>query len=226
QASSDIDQAINRIQGSLPEDVDPEVITGSSDQIPAVVFAVTSSLDQDELAKRLDDVVVPELSEVGGVRSVEVTGVREQQISVELDDKKLAKAGRSASSVTDALKANGTPVPAGAFDEDSKSVSVQVAKKFGSVEELENIYLTPSAAGGGRAAPKPKKLGDVAKVTLDDAEATSITRTDGKPSLGLMVTAAPEGNNVQISDEIRDELPGLSDRIGHDTELTVVFDQA
>ncbi|MQA80720.1 MAG: MMPL family transporter [Streptosporangiales bacterium] len=230
KASADVDEAINRIQGDLPEDVDPQVVTGSSDQIPAVVFAVTSSLDEQALADRLDEVVVPELNEIDGVRQAEVTGVREQQVTVKLDEEALRKKGLAATSVSEALTANGTPVPAGSVDEDTESISVQVAEKFDSAEDIENIYLTPPAEQGqpprGGAAPKPVKLGDVATVTMTEAKTTTITRTNGKPSLGLLVTAAPDGNNVLISDEIRDRLPDLTDRLGNDTELTVVFDQA
>lgn len=230
QASADVEKAINGIQGDLPEDVDPQVVTGSSDQIPAVVFAVTSSLGEQELADRLDEVVIPEFNKIDGVREAEVTGVRDQQVTVKLDEDALAKKGLSATAVSEALTANGNPVPAGSVDEDTESISVQVAKKFDSAADIENIYLTPPAEQGqpprGGAAPKPVKLGDVATVSMTEAKTTTITRTNGKPSLGLLVTAAPDGNNVLISDEIRDQLPDLTDRLGNDTELTVVFDQA
>ena len=64
----------------------------------------------------------------------------------------------------------------------------------------------------------------MATVEQQLAPATSITRTNGKDSLGIAVTAAPDGNAVQISHEIRDKLADLKDASG--AELTVVFDQA
>ncbi|TMR89471.1 efflux RND transporter permease subunit [Nonomuraea basaltis] len=75
---------------------------------------------------------------------------------------------------------------------------------------------------------KPVKLGDVATITRGLAEATTITRTAGKSSLGVSVTMLPDGNAVAISDEIRKLLPELTRALGDssDTAVSVVFDQA
>ncbi|MEW9550617.1 efflux RND transporter permease subunit [Nonomuraea sp. NPDC050783] len=77
-------------------------------------------------------------------------------------------------------------------------------------------------------APKPVKLGDVATITRGLAEATTITRTDGRSSLGVSVTMVPDGNAVAISREINELLPDLTKALGDgsDTAVSVVFDQA
>lgn len=74
--------------------------------------------------------------------------------------------------------------------------------------------------------PKPVKLGDVAKVKRSLAESTSLTRTNGRPSLGVSVTMTPDGNAVAISHAVREKLPELGRAIGDASEVTVVFDQA
>lgn len=56
------------------------------------------------------------------------------------------------------------------------------------------------------------------------APPTSVTRTNGRDSLGIAVTATPDGNAVAISHDIRDRLAELEAASG--AELTVVFDQA
>ncbi|MFI9591416.1 efflux RND transporter permease subunit [Nonomuraea sp. NPDC052265] len=75
---------------------------------------------------------------------------------------------------------------------------------------------------------KPVKLGEVAEIKLGLADATTITRTDGRTSLGVSVTMTPDGNAVTISHEIRDMLPELTRSLGDssDTAVSVVFDQA
>ena len=70
------------------------------------------------------------------------------------------------------------------------------------------------------------RLGDVATVEPQSADVTSITRTNGKPSLGISVTARPDGNAVGVSNEIKDRLPALAASLGGDAALTPVFDQA
>ncbi|MFD0855717.1 efflux RND transporter permease subunit, partial [Actinomadura adrarensis] len=64
-----------------------------------------------------------------------------------------------------------------------------------------------------------------ADVQLGDATATSLTRTDGRPSLGLTVTLAPEGSASSVSDEITGMMSDLEGKLGNDAQLTVVFDQ-
>ncbi|GAA2833355.1 efflux RND transporter permease subunit [Nonomuraea rubra] len=76
--------------------------------------------------------------------------------------------------------------------------------------------------------PKPVKLGEVATITRGLADATTITRTDGKTSLGVSVTMVPDGNAVAISHAISEKLPELTRALGDgsDTAVSVVFDQA
>ncbi|MFC4536392.1 efflux RND transporter permease subunit [Sphaerisporangium dianthi] len=82
------------------------------------------------------------------------------------------------------------------------------------------------AAGAVAAKPKPVKLGEVATIEEKPAEATTITRTNGTPSLGMSLTMTPDGNAVQISHDVRDKLAGLTRALGDAAEITVVFDQA
>ncbi|GAA3819186.1 efflux RND transporter permease subunit [Sphaerisporangium flaviroseum] len=95
--------------------------------------------------------------------------------------------------------------------------------------------VTPSAASRGTAgtqqaaraaAPKPVKLEEVATIKEKPADATTITRTDGKASLGMSITMTPDGNAVQISHDVRDKLAPLTRTLGDSSEITVVFDQA
>lgn len=96
QLVADIQQAVNRARVQLPDSVDPQVVAGSTDDIPTVVLAVTSDKDQQALADELDRTVVPALEDIEGVGQVSVDGVQELQISVVPDDGKLAAAGLNA----------------------------------------------------------------------------------------------------------------------------------
>src|SRR5262249_31610281 len=97
---------------------------------------------------------------------------------------------------------------------------VQVGTPLSSVDDIKAL---PLIAAPGHASVK---LGDVATVALQDTEVDSITRTNGKPSLGISVTAAPSGNAVGISNEIKDKIPSLVSSPGGQAVLTPVFDRA
>ncbi|MGF1341068.1 efflux RND transporter permease subunit [Streptomyces flavovirens] len=224
QLVADIQQAVNRARAQLPTDVDPQVVAGSTDDIPTVVLAVTSDKDQQALADQLDRTVVPAIEDIDGVGQVSVDGVRDLQISVVPDDGKLAAAGLNAASLAQALQAGGATVPAGSFSEAGKSRTVQVGGSFTSLRQIEDLKV--SAGGGAPGTPaKPVRVGDVATVKQEPATAVSITRTNGRPSLAVVATMDKDGSAVAISDAVQDLLPDLRKDLGAGAELTVVSDQ-
>ncbi|MGW6543871.1 efflux RND transporter permease subunit [Streptomyces massasporeus] len=220
QLVADVQQAVNRARAQLPDGVDPQVVAGSTDDIPTVVLAVTSGRDQQALADQLDTTVVPALKSIDGVGQVTVDGVRDLQVTVTPDDAKLAKAGLTPLSLSEALRAGGATVPAGSFDEGGANRTVQVGGGLRSLKQIQDLMVTGEPGKG-----KPVRLGDVATVKQQEAPADSITRTDGKPSLAVTVTMDRDGSAVAISDAVQDKLPDLRDDLGSGAALTVVSDQ-
>ncbi|MFF3337503.1 efflux RND transporter permease subunit [Streptomyces flavidovirens] len=224
QLVADVQQAVNRSRAQLPDDVDPQVVAGSTDDIPTVLLAVTSGQDQQALADRLENSVVPVLEDIDGVGQVTIDGVRDLQVAVTPDDKKLAAAGLNPAALGQALQAGGATVPAGSFAEGGKSRTVQVGGGYTSLKQIEDLRVTATPTGQGKP-PKPVRLGDVATVKEQPATAVSITRTNGKPSLSLAITMDQDGSAVAISDAVKDKLPELRDSLGSGSEIAVVFDQ-
>ncbi|KZB86744.1 efflux RND transporter permease subunit [Amycolatopsis regifaucium] len=226
---TDIDAAVGQIQrvvdgvkARLPQNTEPTVSAGSTDDLPVVLLAAGTTGDPQALAPALTGEVAPELRKIDGVREVEVTGARQPRVTIALDYAKLAAAGVDPSSIATTLQTAGAAVPAGTLTEGDKTLTVQVGGGPTTVDTIRNLYLTP-APRPGAAAGKPVELGDVADVQAGFAPPTSITRTNGKPSLGLSITMVENGNAVAISDSVRDKLPELSKKIG--AEMSVVFDQ-
>ncbi|MGW2724967.1 efflux RND transporter permease subunit [Streptomyces sp. NPDC001492] len=226
QLVADVQQAVNRSRAQLPDDVDPQVVAGSTDDMPTVVLAVTSGKDQQALADQLDKTVVPDLKDIDGVGRVTVDGVRDLQVTVTPDDRKLAKAGLTVQALSQALQAGGATVPAGSFDESGTNRTVQVGGGFTSLAQIQDLMVTGGATSAAAGKPvQPVRLGDVATVTQQQAPADSITRTDGKPSLAVTVTMDHDGSAVAISNAVKDKLPGLRGDLGSGTKITVVSDQ-
>ena len=68
-------------------------------------------------------------------------------------------------------------------------------------------------------------LSDVATVTLEEREATAYTRTNGEPSVGLAITKTPDGNAVEISQELEALTEEITTALDGG-ELVTVFDGA
>jgi len=219
-----VTQAINRIRATLPTGVDPQVISGSIDDLPVLQLAVTSNGDVKALAVALRANVVPELSKIDGVRSVALQGAVGQRVTITPNPASRAKAGFTTADITTALQQNGVLIPGGAITQDGSTYSVLAGVKLASVSDISALPLIPSLSSAGKVAPST--IGAVATVALADDPVTSISLVDGKPALTISVTKTPDSNTVEVSTAVNKMLPDLQTKIGDGTTFTSVFDQA
>ena len=220
-AEQKLDQAINRIKSTLPDDVEPQVLSGSIDDLPVIQLAVTGDSDIKSLGADITKLVLPDVKKIDGVNDAQLIGDVGQRITITPDAAKLAAAGLAPSSIKDALSQNGVLIPAGSITEDGKTLSVQAGSKLGSVADIAALPLVGARVPG--AAPT---IGDVASVKETDDPQTSISRVNGKPALTIAVTKLPSANTVDVSKSVRALMPDLENKLGHGSKMTIVFDQA
>ncbi|MGW6003932.1 efflux RND transporter permease subunit [Oerskovia enterophila] len=230
-AAQQLQTAVTRVSSQLPADVDPTVVTGSVDDLPVIQLAVSGGADEAALAETVNGVVVPALEEVADVRSVAVSGVADQQVTIDLDVAALAAAGLSPAQVTTILQDNGVVVPAGTVAAGDRTLSVQVGSAITSADDLADLPLVVSPAAAGPTAPAgpsaPVTLGDVATVTVGPQPATSYSRLDGEPALAVAITKTPAGNTVEVSHAIQTAIDDMDGALeASDVRVEVVFDQA
>ena len=146
-AVNELTTSVNRIQPTLPDGVEPTIFAGGTDDIPAIVLAASGGADENDLADRLNEAVVPELTAIEGVRDVQVTGTRSQQVVITPDLAAMTQRGVDPSGLAGVLQANGVSVPAGAVTDGTRALSVQVGTPITDIGQLEGLYLA------GRAGP-------------------------------------------------------------------------
>ncbi|WP_376795466.1 efflux RND transporter permease subunit [Thermogemmatispora sp.] len=110
------------------------------------------------------------------------------------------------------------------------SGSTSAASSAAALQQQQQLNSSSSASAAAAAAAgvtlKPIKLGDVATVKEDLAPSTTLTRTNGKPSLGISITKTNDGNAVSISQDVNNQIPDLERKLGYNARITVVSDQA
>ncbi|WP_026555316.1 efflux RND transporter permease subunit [Arthrobacter sp. 35W] len=223
RARNQIDRAISNARPRLPDGVEPAAIAGSIADFPIVFLAVSSDKSLGELNTELQRLAVPRLLQIDGVRSADVTGANGTHIAILPDAGKMAAAGTNISAITSALGNNGSLVPIGSMSQDGKTLSVQAGSPVDSLDAVKGLPLSGAkpAAGGG-----PTTIADVATVEMADDTTTSITRTNGVPTLALSVTKKPDADTVSLSRAVQAELPQLASELGSNTKFTTVLDQA
>lgn len=206
---------------SLPDGATPEVIAGSIADFPIMFVTASSDRPAADLSAALATIAVPQLEDVDGVRAAVVSGAQGQRITITPDPAALAAAGLSVMDLSTVLEANGLTLPVGSIAEDGEMLSVQAGSALTTLEDLETLPLTSAVQPGTVVT-----LDSVADVALIEEDVTSITRTNGVPSLSLSITAATDADVVATSHAVEDTLDSLRAELGDDVELTVLFSQA
>lgn len=214
-AEQKMQQAINRISNTLPEDVSPQVLSVSIDDFPVIQIAVTGFDDPESGQADLENVVIPDLEDVDGVNAAQIVGGVGQRVTITPDAAKLAAAGVSTQDIGDALDQNGVLFPGGDITEGDETFTVQTGAKITSADEVAELPLVGADA----------TIGDVADVVQEADPVTSISRVDGEDALSIAVTKLPAANTVEVSTGVLAVLDELAETFP-DAEFTVVFDQA
>lgn len=205
---------------TLPDGATPEVIAGSIADFPIMFVTASSEAPVSELSAALASIAVPALEDIDGVRAATVSGAQGERITITPDMAALAAAGLSPMDLTTVLNSNGLTLPVGSIAENGEMLSVQAGSALTSLDDLKSLPLTSAVQPGPVVT-----LGSVADVALVPEALTSITRTNGVPSLSLSITAASDADVVATSHAVEDTLETLRAELG-DVELTTLFSQA
>lgn len=237
QAKQTLGEQIDSARSSLPADADPTLQAFNINDLPIITLAAGSDESEEELALRLQRDVVPLLEGIEGIGTVNLTGVRDEIVTIRLDLRKLQENGLTVEQVQGVLQANNLTIPAGTTTSDDQTMPIKVGYNFTSLEDLENLIVGVRTAPGSQQGetpdpaqpptpPVPVRLVDVAKVQQELAPSSSLTRTNGEPTIGLSIVKSTSGNTVSISHAVKEQLNELEDKLGSGGELTVVSDQA
>ncbi|GAA1535977.1 efflux RND transporter permease subunit [Brevibacterium picturae] len=213
-----LQRAVSQVQASLPDGVEPNVMTAGTDDIPVLALSVTSDADEDKLAANLNDIAEPELKKIDGVSQVMIAGAKTKQVEVTIRRDDLEDEGANLDEIAGILQANGIPTSAGELKSDDGTAPVEVGTRIRSVDAIKDLVI--SGQDG------PITVSDVADVTIANEEVESISRTNGQPSLSVSIMKESDANTVDVSDAVAEKLPELEQSMGENTEFVSAFDQA
>ena len=208
EAESTISTNVGRV--AFPDGV-REPIVGRIDPeaFPVLQVSLLGDRELPELQRLMETQVLPAVSGIDGVFNVEVTGRTEPRVVVTLDAERLAEHGLSRAQVSRALSESNVALPAGAVSAGGQVVPVRTSSGYGSIEEMRSLVVGLSGRPGDPAST-PILLSDVANVAATGGIPTSISRTNGKPSLGLNIVKEPDANTVDVTSAVIEALDDVS----------------
>lgn len=203
----DIDDAVARVKRAvdelqdLPERSERIVVTEFEPNIPVInltIFGEASERTLKTIAQEARD----DLRTLPGMGDVFLTGVRGDEISVEVREEALLEHGVSLVEVARRVTEAMSDIPGGAVRQPTSIVSLRTE---GAEEESHPIRGIPVAASpGGRVVT----LGEVARVSEGFVDADVRTRFDGARSMGVVCYATGDQDVIQIADMVKAYVAG------------------
>ena len=184
-----VERAVSRISRMLPESVDPQVMSGSIDDLPVVQIAVTppSGTDAEETARLIDRIALPELNDLDGVREAQLIGARGDRVTITPNSDRLAEEYLSAQAISDALQQSGVLMAAGSVTENGQTLAVQAGSKLDSVEQISALPLVRDAGmlQARAQAAAAEQQASVAAAQAGPGAMASAGQGVGEPGMGI-----------------------------------------
>jgi multidrug efflux pump subunit AcrB len=168
-----------------------------------------------DFAKSARDILL----RVPGVAKVDLLGLQEERLFIEVSSVALAERGLSAVDIATALAGQNAMDPAGRIETSERSVRIDVNGGLKSVADIRELRL--------RAGKETVRLGDIAEVkrALEDPP-TAKTRYQGKEAVLLGTTMAVGGNVTEVGAAVEQALQGIEQNLPIGAELGRISDQA
>ena len=159
-----------------------------------------------------------ELQRVPDVAKVELIGLQEEKIWIELSNTKLATLGIPLDAIQRALDEQNAVIPAGFFETTEERVQLRVSGRFASVEDIAAFPI--------RVGDRSFRLDDVARVWrgFSDPPAPKM-RFMGEEALGLAVSMREGGDILKLGKALDAKLAQLQQTLPVGMELRKVSDQ-
>ena len=198
------------VQGPYPNDEFGDVYVN--------IYALSGAgFGMDELRREAVR-MARELRAVADVKKVDLLGVQDEKIFVEVAPARLAGLGLTPGMVAAALAQQNAVTSGGFVETASDRVRLRVTGAFDSVEAVKSADL---AVGG-----KHFRLGDIAEVARGTADPPNPRmRVDGRDAVGIAVVMEKGGNAIDLGEHLNGEIGRLAASLPVGMEATTVFDQ-
>jgi HAE1 family hydrophobic/amphiphilic exporter-1 len=166
-----------------------------------------------------DEEIKKKLEPVEGVAAVKISGGLEDEVQIEIDQRKMAQLNLSLDMLTARLAAENVNVSAGRLEEGTQRYLVRTINQFGSVEEFGELIVAP---GDGR----PIYLRDIANVRSGYSEREAIIRMNGREAVEVAIYKEGDANTVSVAHGIKARLETLRDDMPPGMQMEAVDDQS
>lgn len=182
----------------FPSEAEDPIITdfNSGDFVPVIDLVMSYSIPEAN-AQKIAEELEEDLEDINGIAKVQVSGLAEREIWVEVNPEKLNSYNVTFEEILFAIRARNLNIPGGNISIDRQEYFIRSLGEYKSISEIENTIVRTSSAG------KLIKIKDVAKVNDRREEVDILSRNNGNPSITFSVSKNSDANSIDVIESVK-----------------------
>ncbi|WP_312648742.1 efflux RND transporter permease subunit [Aminipila sp.] len=191
---------VNDIKDTLPKGVIGPYFNDRFDDVFGNVYAITGDgYSYEQMRVKAEEFRQELLQNVPDVKKVELIGVQDEKIYVEVESSKLSQLKLDPNIIANTLQAQNSMTPTGKISVSSDDLYLRVTGIFDNVEQIKNLPI--------RANGNTFRLGDIATVKRGYEDPETKMYFNGQEAIGIAVSMDKGGNvltlghNLEIAKE-------------------------
>lgn len=202
---------VNDMRQSLPQGVQGPFFNDDFGDVYGVIYALQADGFSYAELKTMADDVRQQLLKVSDVAKVELFGVQDEKIYIQLSQRRLSQLGLDMNQVLGQLGQQNAIESAGVLHAPQEDIQVRVAGQF---QALEDLRAMPIRGASGAQL----RLGDIAEISRGYADPPSVkVRHQGRDVIALGVAMTKGGDIIRMGESLQ----AVTTRIGRQLPLGV-----
>ncbi len=225
-AYQEVKENVDAILAQLPSGADMPIV-GKFDitAMPIIDMVFSANVCPTELYDYADSMLRDRFSQIDGVANVNITGGEVREIQIRLDPADVERYSISLTQLSQIIAAHNMDMPGGQFQHDGQEFSVRLVGELQDLEALRDLEI-PTRFG-------QVKLNRLAQIEDTNAEVRERsvyynvqTGERQEDVINISLVASPEGNVVEISNQIQSLLPQIRDELPAGFSINIARDNA
>jgi multidrug efflux pump subunit AcrB len=216
-----VNAAISRVQPELPATAKIEAHRLTFAAFPVIGYSLTSdTTPQTRLWEMATYEMKPRLNRLEGVSTVVIQGGQEPEFQITPDPAKLLSASVTVTDILDAVRRTNLIDSPGLLERNHQLYLSLINGQVHTPEEIANAVVKNTPAG------IPVRIGDVAAVAPSVKPVYTVVTANGKPAVLLNINRQPDGNTVQVAQEVHDEIENIRKTLPPGIRIEPFYDQS
>jgi multidrug efflux pump len=218
---------VGDMRATLPGGVQGPFYNDEFGDVYGVIYALQADGFSDAEVKVFADNVRQKLLKVADVNKVELFGVQDEKLYIEISQKRLAQLGLDMNQVLAQLGQQNAIEGAGTIQTPLDVLQVRVAGQFEAVEDLRAMPIRGTGYGAGTSAGGNQlRLGDIADIKRGYVEPAQVkVRFQGQQVIALGVSMAKGGDIIAMGKALKAATGRISATLPAGIQLVEVQDQ-